>query len=117
MPNCCKHRRNGPKPWMLPNERKVCWRATATKSSVTVALDDWVRLSSMSPNRRREPDESFRKRLLTVAQAVDPDEWRNQVRGAALQRDAKPLIKLAASPKIPELPLQTLSLLGWALDC
>src|SRR5262249_610937 len=53
---------------------------------------------------------------VAVARAADDDEWRNQVRDALVQGQSETLKQLAASPRIDVHPLQTLSLLGEALQ-
>jgi eukaryotic-like serine/threonine-protein kinase len=60
-------------------------------------------------------DASWR-RLIAMARAADPDEWRDQVRAALQDRDRKALRKLAVSPKMSDLPVQTLSVVCRHLD-
>jgi tetratricopeptide (TPR) repeat protein len=74
---------------------------------LTAALDNWA------DNRRasRKAGDTSWKRLFAIARAADPDPWRNRVRAALEQGDAKTLNQLAASANVRELPVQSLSLL------
>ncbi len=87
-------------------------RGQTIRLELTVALDHWASIRSKIPTGTGKPDDTRWKRLVAVARAADPDEWRNQVRDALELRDVRALNKLAASPRIGELPLQTLSLLA-----
>jgi tetratricopeptide (TPR) repeat protein len=98
-----------------PTEAAQRVRARAIRFELTVALDHWANLFPKLPPGTGKGDDTRRKRLFAVARAADPDEWRNQVRDALEQRNAQALHDLAASPRIGELPLRTLSLLGGAL--
>ncbi len=51
-----------------------------------------------------------------MVRGADPDEWRNRVRTALVNRKIEALAQLACSPNIRSLPAETLSLLGGALD-
>jgi serine/threonine protein kinase/Flp pilus assembly protein TadD len=86
-------------------------RAKTIRLELAVALDNWAR----KRQRTRKADALCWKRLVVVARAADPDEWRDQVRAAVLRSDHKALANLAASENIRDLPLQTLSLLGEVL--
>jgi serine/threonine protein kinase len=90
--------------------------ARAIRLELVTALDHWAKVRSTLLGRARAQDDKLRQRLIAVARAADPDEWRNQVRDALQKLDARELRNLASSPKIGCLPLVTLSLLGWALD-
>jgi serine/threonine protein kinase/Flp pilus assembly protein TadD len=91
------------------NEAAARIRARPIWRELTAAVEDWA-------FRGRRPQDQGWKHLLAVARATDPDEWRNRVRTAVENHRTSELIQLAASPKVAKLPLQTLSLLGWALD-
>jgi serine/threonine protein kinase/tetratricopeptide (TPR) repeat protein len=79
---------------------------------LTVALDHWANKRAKIPEGARDAGRRDWKRLLAVSRVADPDPWRNHLRDALEQRDARALTELAASPKIGDLPLQTLSLLA-----
>jgi serine/threonine protein kinase/lipopolysaccharide biosynthesis regulator YciM len=83
---------------------------------LTIALDHWAKVRTDLSRGLGKANDPTGKRLLAVAQAADPDPWRNQVREALEERQAARLRQLAASPEIANQPLQTLSLLGGALD-
>ncbi len=51
-------------------------------------------------------------RLLTIARAADPDDWRNQLRDALERGDRKGLKELAASEHVLNLPASSLKLFG-----
>jgi serine/threonine protein kinase/Tfp pilus assembly protein PilF len=90
-----------------PAEAAERVRARTICRELTVALDTWA------DNRKKSAkahDMSW-KRLAAVARVADPDPWRNQVRNALEQGDRQTLSKLAATAKISELPMQSLSLL------
>jgi tetratricopeptide (TPR) repeat protein len=86
-------------------------RARAIRQELTVAMDHWAHVQRTA---RPSGDASWRK-LIAVARAADPDEWRNQVRDAVKDNDSEALAKLAASERIRDLPVQTASLLGSVL--
>jgi serine/threonine protein kinase/tetratricopeptide (TPR) repeat protein len=87
-------------------------RSRRTHRELIVALDHWVKVRTSMAEINRKP----REPLLAAARAADPDEWRNHLRIAVEQHQTATLTKLAASARLSELPLQSLSLLGWALD-
>jgi serine/threonine protein kinase/Flp pilus assembly protein TadD len=84
-------------------------RERSIASELTVAVDDWA-------DKRRHANKAGWQRLITVARAADPDEWRNRVRDALRQRDKAALTELARSPELSSQPLQTLSLLAGAIQ-
>jgi serine/threonine protein kinase/tetratricopeptide (TPR) repeat protein len=90
-------------------------RARTIRHELAVALDRWVEVRTNLADRNRAANDGPRKRLLAVARAADPDEWRNRLRDALEQRQTETLLRLAASAG-GDLPLQSSSLLGWALD-
>jgi serine/threonine protein kinase/Tfp pilus assembly protein PilF len=81
------------------------------RRELTTAVEHWVELSW----RIRPKSENW-KRLLAVARAADPDEWRNRLRDAFEQQDRAAAIKLAESAPAADLPVQTLELLALLLD-
>jgi eukaryotic-like serine/threonine-protein kinase len=91
-------------------------RARPICLELTVALDHWAYFPARTPQGEGKADDARWKRLVAVARAADPDGWRNQVRDALQHGKTAILIELADSPRIGDLPLQTLSLLGNALD-
>jgi serine/threonine protein kinase/Flp pilus assembly protein TadD len=99
-----------------PEEAAERMRARPIRHQLATALDHWVKIRASAPGGGLKADDPFRKRLIAAARAADPDEWRNQVRDALARGDIEALRKLAASPKVGDLPVYTLSLLGNALD-
>jgi serine/threonine-protein kinase len=95
-----------------PAEAAERVRARAIRLELAAALDYWARVRTTLP----EGNDTLRARLLAVARAADPDEWRNGLRDALEQRRTDRLKELAASAGAGHLPRQSLSLLGWALD-
>jgi tetratricopeptide (TPR) repeat protein len=87
-------------------------RARAIARELTMALDHWVKVRRDA----RPADPRSWNRLIAVAQAADPDEWRNRVRDAVAAHDRAALVHLASSAPIGDLPVQTASLLGGALE-
>jgi serine/threonine protein kinase/Tfp pilus assembly protein PilF len=83
-------------------------RARKIRLELALALDSWARLQFIVANPRAD---ATARRLLAVARAADPDEWRNRMRTALEQRDSQALNKLAASAEFGNLPGHTLSLL------
>jgi tetratricopeptide (TPR) repeat protein/tRNA A-37 threonylcarbamoyl transferase component Bud32 len=99
---------------LSPAEGAARVRASAIWFELAVALDHWASVRQIHSQNSKQRGTPW-KPLIAVARAADPDEWRNQVRDAFAQREVLALHKLAASPRISELPLPTLSLLGSAL--
>jgi serine/threonine protein kinase/tetratricopeptide (TPR) repeat protein len=99
-----------------PSEAGERVQARSIRHELAVALDHWVKVRTSIPESTRKDTDKQRKRILAVAQAADPDEWRNQLRNALEQGQAERLTELAETTNIGDLPLQSLSLLGWALD-
>src|SRR5262249_32193868 len=77
--------------------RQIRERSVAVE--LAAALDDWA-ITRRSLNR---PDVDW-KRLLMIARAIDPDEWRTKLREALERRDQKALAEAAKSAQILELP-------------
>jgi serine/threonine-protein kinase len=99
-----------------PEEAAERVRARPIRHQLAMALDHWVKIRATTPQRDHKAGDPLRKRLIAVARAADPDEWRNQVRDALARGEIEALRKLAASPKVGELPVDTLSLLANALE-
>jgi serine/threonine-protein kinase len=99
-----------------PAEAAERMRARPIRQQLAVALDHWLKIRTSMPEGNRKANEPLRKRLLAVVRAADPDQWRNQVRDALGRRDIDAVRKLAASPRIGELPVYTLSLLANVLE-
>jgi tetratricopeptide (TPR) repeat protein len=99
-----------------PAEAGARVRARTIRCELAVALDHWVKIRTTMPGGGRKANDLLRKRLLEVARAADPDGWRNRLRDALEHGRTEALTELAASAKVSDLPPQSLSLLGWALD-
>jgi tetratricopeptide (TPR) repeat protein len=87
-------------------------RVRAIRRELTAGLDHWVDQRM----RHRSSDRASWKRLIAVARAADPDEWRNRLRDALEQGDRVTPNKLAESARVEDLPVQTLELLLPHLD-
>jgi serine/threonine protein kinase/tetratricopeptide (TPR) repeat protein len=92
-----------------PRDAAARIRARKIRLELALALDFWT-LTVRGGNP--VPGASGR-RLIAVARAADPDEWRNQMRTALEQGDDKLWKKLLASAqaRVSDLPVETLSLL------
>jgi tetratricopeptide (TPR) repeat protein len=112
-----------------PAEAAARIRARSIWLELAVALDCWAdRRQSVQaidpvwdgwPDQRDfnpEANDASWKRLMAVARAADPDEFRDQVRAALEQRDRKMLSKLTASPDFSDLPAQMLSVVCRHVD-
>lgn len=86
-------------------------RARSIRRELALALDFWS-LVRQRAARDQVPDW---KRLLEIAQAADPDPFRNQLRDALARMDRNALVALAVTADVARLPPQTLALLGGAL--
>ncbi len=91
-------------------------RARLIRFELAMALDIWAHTRAKLPDGVQRAGATSWKRLVAVARASDPDEWRNRIRDALEQRNTTALAEIAVSPKIGNLPVQTLSLLGEALN-
>jgi serine/threonine protein kinase/tetratricopeptide (TPR) repeat protein len=91
-------------------------RSRPIRLELAMALDHWVKVRTPIPEATRKATGKIRKRLREAARAADPDAWRNQLRDALIDRRPEVLVRLAAKAKIDRLPLQSLSLMGWALE-
>jgi tetratricopeptide (TPR) repeat protein len=86
-------------------------RARPITVELAAGLDEWASVR----RGKGEEDKRSREHLIAVAQAVDPDEWRNRVRAALKERNPKGLVDLAASSDISAQAPSTLVLLADAL--
>jgi tetratricopeptide (TPR) repeat protein len=91
-----------------------CWadRRQHSLQPSDVVWDGWPDQRDYNPHA----NDACWKRLIAVARGADPDEWRDQVRAALEQRDRERLSRLAASPKISDLPAQTFSVVSRHVD-
>jgi len=81
-------------------------RASRIGADLAAALNDWAwALKDLGREK-----ESWR-RLLTVARAADPDEWRNRLRDVVEGRDGGALAALGGLEEADILPAPTLALL------
>jgi tetratricopeptide (TPR) repeat protein len=76
---------------------------------LVAALDDWAYV-----RRAIERVGSAGIAMTAVAQAIDPDPWRRQVRVARHQKDSKSLAALATSPELSRQPPASLQYLAMA---
>jgi tetratricopeptide (TPR) repeat protein/serine/threonine protein kinase len=86
-------------------------RARSIRRELARALDFWSYMRQRAGNAR-PPDW---KRLVEIAEAADPDPWRNRLRQARRGGDRKALETLAASANFAQLPAETVLLLANAL--
>jgi len=84
-------------------------RGRSIRQQLAMALDDWAGM-----RKRKQGDQSWKK-LVEIARAADPDEWRTCFRDAMLRGDRPGLERLTASVPIKRLSPGTLYLLGNAL--
>jgi serine/threonine protein kinase/Flp pilus assembly protein TadD len=83
-------------------------RARKIRLELALALDLWALVLK---GQNRALDATAESRLLAVARAADPDEWRNQTRTAIERRDYQAVQELAASPQAARQPAPTLIVL------
>ena len=77
---------------------------------VAAGLDEWAVARARSGNAKAADE------LVRVALSADPDETRARVRTALMQGDAASLVASSNDTRLEGLPIETLSLLGNALD-
>jgi serine/threonine-protein kinase len=77
---------------------------------VALGLDEWAVARARS-GRAKEAES-----IVRVAVAADPDETRSRLRTALLRGDAASLVESSQTARLEDLPIETLSLLGNALD-
>jgi tetratricopeptide (TPR) repeat protein len=70
--------------------------ASPVRQQLVDALDDWARAAYYQHDRWTH------QRLLAVAQAADPDRWRDQMRDPKRWRDRKALEQLAAREEVEQ---------------
>lgn len=87
-------------------------RSHATWQRLTEALDHWSGIKRFVDEHPGSDASLRKKRLLQVARAADPDEFRSQVRLAIENQDLKAADRLAASPEVGTLPAATLDQLA-----
>src|SRR5262249_31407360 len=83
-----------------PTEAGERGRARTSPRRLAAALEHWSRLRRAQPEEVRKASEPFRKRLLAVIRAADPDVWRSQVRDALEEGRTETLTRLAASATV-----------------
>jgi serine/threonine protein kinase/Flp pilus assembly protein TadD len=81
-----------------------CIRSRTIRLELAAALDTWAFC--------RKSLKKDCRHLLAVARVADPDLWRNRLRDALEQNDARALEELAASARGDELPPATVVLLA-----
>ena len=81
--------------------------ARSIRRELTAALDHWVD----QLKRHRASDKPSWKRLIAVARAADPHEWRDRLRGALEKGDRAMANTLAESAPVEDMSVQTLDLL------
>jgi serine/threonine-protein kinase len=80
---------------------------------LAAALDDWA----LERRRLRRPPAEW-QRLIALARAADPDQWRDALRSLDyehLNQERDRLLDLARTAKVSELPPASVQLLGQAL--
>ena len=92
-----------------PGEAAEQIRRRPIRLELAGALDGWA-----DARKRHSKSEDW-KRLLALARAADPDDWRNRVRGALERQDREALLQLAASERGATLPPITLVTLARAM--
>jgi serine/threonine-protein kinase len=85
-------------------------RASRIRVQLAAGLHDWAQMQSWMTN-----SSAGWKRLLAIAQRVDPDPWRSQLRAALMSDDKRGLHKLTKTANDSVLPGSTLVLLAHAL--
>jgi tetratricopeptide (TPR) repeat protein len=88
-------------------------QASAIRDHLLGALHDWARCMIAAD---RHETKMRARRLLAIAQQVDPDRWGNRLREALLSRDASAVEELARSAPVDDLPATTLGLLGYLVE-
>jgi serine/threonine-protein kinase len=94
-----------------PAEAAALIRRRAIREELAAALDEWAIY-----RRIYGPKESEAwQRLFAVAQAADPDPWRDRFRTAFAQPTRQALEQLAAEAKTQSVPVRSLTILATAL--
>jgi serine/threonine protein kinase/uncharacterized protein HemY len=100
----------------LQAAQQIRTKRKTTRDELIAALDDWA-FMVCGPTRQewdfmvRGPTPQ-RTWLLTIARAVDDDDWRNRLREAMERGDAKILKEMADSDHVLDLPASSLKLYG-----
>jgi tetratricopeptide (TPR) repeat protein/serine/threonine protein kinase len=81
-------------------------REPAVVPALAVALDTWA------TNRVMTKDRAGADALFAMAQRIDPDPWRRQVRDAITHDDANAMNRLAASAELSRQPPEAMCLVG-----
>jgi serine/threonine protein kinase/tetratricopeptide (TPR) repeat protein len=81
----------------------------AVAVALATALDDWTSC------RSKERNAAGAQTVRVLAQRLDPDPWRGQLREATARKDAKELEQLAAASDLARQPPATLLLLSGSL--
>jgi serine/threonine protein kinase/Flp pilus assembly protein TadD len=96
-------------------------RGSAIRESLLSALDNWARVLPASPSDVSGPleqsntDEITREKLLDIANAADPSDWRKQLREALAMGDTKRLETLSREDEVNRQSLELITWLGAAL--
>jgi tetratricopeptide (TPR) repeat protein len=77
---------------------------------VAAGLDGWAAA------RARTADPQDAERIVRIAMAADPDETRTRIRTAVLEKDTDGLVACSKEARLESLPIDTLTLLGNALQ-
>jgi serine/threonine protein kinase/tetratricopeptide (TPR) repeat protein len=94
-----------------PEEAAARIRSCTIPTELAVALDYWV-----EARRRARADDPSVERLVQIARAVDPDDWRNRLRAAAWARDREALKGLACAAGAKSIPASSQVYLGFILE-
>ncbi len=94
-------------------------KSPAMRESLIAALDIWARglpdSATNSPTTRPATPRISRAKLLALANAVDSNEWRKQLRAALAASDMKQLNELAANDEVRKQSPTLIAWLGAAL--
>jgi len=92
---------------LTPEEAGERLQGRAIAQKLAAALQHW----SVACYQTRPNDDAWR-RLLAVARNADPDDWREQLRGALVRRDKNSLVELAVAEQSATLSPAVVVLLG-----
>jgi tetratricopeptide (TPR) repeat protein/serine/threonine protein kinase len=93
---------------LSPEEAAERVRASAIKAELIAGLDAWA----FNPRRKGRPST---EELLAVVRLADPDDWRDKLRRAVLNKEDRRLGSLAGDRALKSQPRHTLVLLRHAL--
>ncbi|MGA2256970.1 MAG: hypothetical protein ABSG53_20145 [Thermoguttaceae bacterium] len=88
-----------------PAEAAERIKASTIREPLVTALDDWIFVKPRA-------DAAGRERLLAVARLADNNDWRQQLRDQATQKDRATLERLVRAPEAAEQPPSLLVHLG-----